>query len=274
MKVPPAAIGSEWEELDALAWRLFEEIQVEHERARTEAESEALTMVSDGVLAVAALSLQLAAGRRVGTLEQQRLQLALRDALATRAISFPLARRVRQLLGEVGKIRLLAAREEHVPPTSAPPPAGIYVPAAALHQVHSRIFPCEKMFVASARNYGGDVRRIESTFDVTGRGTATHVEPDPELLAQAQIIMSRSDSYFGGWLHSHPGDSPANTWPSHTDLGSYRERRRQGDSEWLVGAIFAGSYLRFWGDRADAVRVTGAGVRCLDQREHLYELIF
>jgi hypothetical protein len=126
------------------------------------------------------------------------------------------------------------------------------------------------MFVGAFRDHGG-LHVAEAVWDVTGRTSVSGCVADPEKLVAALAQMDAAGTVFGLLAHSHPGRSPQATNPSRLDLESYALQLARGESPNLVGAVFAGSYVRFFG-AVDWVAVTGGRLRLISSEYPLYEL--
>jgi hypothetical protein len=260
------------ERAQASTWALQEQLERHLADVRTEIEREAMSDATDLVLEACGKLLRLTRGQKMSTEAFLGVRRDLQEVIARRALPANISRALAVLRVQLGPLTVFPDEPQPGAEGEGVQAPGIYVPAALLHQIHEGIHPAERMFVGSARNHGSDMRVIESAFDVTGAATATHVVPDGKRLAAALMRMSRTNSYFGFWAHSHPGGSLGSTHPSHEDHSSYRKRRERGASEWLLGAIFAGAYVRFWGDRSNQVVVTGEGCECIDEEGQVYEL--
>lgn len=147
-------------------------------------------------------------------------------------------------------------------PGSAPAAREVVVPSVLLYQAKESLFPPERLLVVAGQRTGDRVW-LEAAFDVTGPSSAGHVRADPERLGRVLIAMERTDRFLAAWVHSHPGNGPEATRPSSTDLRQHEDWLRDY-SPFLLGATFAGDWLRFWGAALDegkvTVRVAGAGL--------------
>jgi hypothetical protein len=145
----------------------------------------------------------------------------------------------------------------------------VQLPSGLLYVVQWNIFPAERMFVGALRR-GPDGYLAEAAWDVTGRTSAVACAADPEKLVAALGAMDAAGSFFGLLAHSHPGNSPRATTPSRKDHDAYAARLALGESPILVGAVFAGNYVQFFGNTG-GLEVTGAGVRPINGDCTIYE---
>ncbi len=148
----------------------------------------------------------------------------------------------------------------------------VRVPTSILYQMRRHLFPSERMVVgAIRRDTAGWV--LESYYDVTGPANYGHVLADADHLTEAFLDMDATGTFFGFWGHSHPGGSVESTRPSGEDCESFEERLAAGDSARLVGAVFAGNYVRFFRPAAgcDDVQLVGSGLRPVNGETEVYE---
>jgi proteasome lid subunit RPN8/RPN11 len=144
----------------------------------------------------------------------------------------------------------------------APARREVVVPSVLLYQAREEIFPPERLLVVAGQREKDGVW-LEAAFDVTGASSTGHVRADPTRLARALIAMERTDRFLAAWMHSHPGNSPEATRPSPIDLRQQEDWLRDY-SPYLLGATFAGDWIRFWGraltEEQVTLRIAGAGV--------------
>lgn len=149
----------------------------------------------------------------------------------------------------------------------------IVLPAAMLFELRQSLFPAERMIVGAARKTGGDIS-IEALFDVTGQASASGVRADPDLLGQALIAMAQTESYFGLWVHSHPGTGAGATHPSGIDLNQHADWLKDYSADLVSAIIVRDRYIRFWGTAVEsgevAIRIEGAGVECVSPDANIY----
>lgn len=199
----------------------------------------------------------------------------LRQAGLPRAVRRQLAELVYDLLALESQVaargapaRAQGGEHARVGALAEAPARVIAIPSSTLFYLRRHIFPSERMFVGAVRNTG-EGGALEAVYDVTGLATAGHVVADPAKLTHAFLDMDASGTYFGVWAHSHPGGAPAATFPSAEDQDTYRDRVESGAARHLIGAIFAGKYLRFF-RAADRVRLVGPGLEPLGEQGNVY----
>lgn len=151
----------------------------------------------------------------------------------------------------------------------------IVLPAAMLFQLRQSLFPAERMMVGAARKIDGIIA-VEALFDVTGAANAVGVKADPNRLATALIAMAETETYFGLWIHSHPGTGAGGTHPSGIDLDQHDDWLRDYSADLVSAIMVKDRYIRFWGTAVEsgkiAVRIEGAGVECISPPENIYRL--
>lgn len=145
----------------------------------------------------------------------------------------------------------------------------VQFPAAVLHEVHRTVFPAERLVVGALRHVQ-DAYVAEAVWDVTGKTSPGGCVADPEKLVAALAEMDSAGTVFGLLAHSHPGRTPRAARPSRKDLDAYAARLALGASAKLVGAVFAGNYIQFFGNVAN-LEVTGSSVRPVSGHVALYE---
>lgn len=151
----------------------------------------------------------------------------------------------------------------------------LVLPAAMLFQLRQTLFPAERMIVGAVRKIDGIIA-VEALFDVTGAANAVGVKADPNRLAQALIAMAETETYFGLWIHSHPGMGAGATHPSGIDLDQHADWLRDYSVDLVSAIMVKDRYIRFWGTAVEsgkiAVRIEGAGVECISPTENIYRL--
>ncbi|MFN0278962.1 MAG: hypothetical protein ACKVRN_10205 [Pyrinomonadaceae bacterium] len=154
-------------------------------------------------------------------------------------------------------------------------PAEIVLPAALLFQMRQSLFPAERMIVGAARKTNG-VIQIEALFDVTGVASASGVKADSNRLGQALIAMAETETYFGLWVHSHPGMGAGATHPSGIDINQHADWLKDYSADLVSAIMVKDRYIRFWGTAVEsgkvAVQVEGAGIECVSSLENIYRL--
>lgn len=147
--------------------------------------------------------------------------------------------------------------------------------SATLFQLRQALFPAERMMVGAARrSEDGTSIKIEALFDVTGDANAVGVKADPDRLGKALIAMSETGTYFGLWVHSHPGLGAGATHPSGIDVRQHSDWLKDYSPELVSAIIVKDGYLRFWGTSVEsgsiAVVVEGEGISLVSPEERVY----
>ena len=149
--------------------------------------------------------------------------------------------------------------------------------SAMLFQIKQSLFPPERMIVGATRRTGQDIR-VDALFDVTGEASASGVKADPDRLGQALIAMAESGTYFGLWIHSHPGSGCGATYPSSIDTTQHADWLRDYSPDLVSAIMVSDRYLRFWGDALETgnveVAINGGGVETVSAEERVYRLSF
>lgn len=147
-------------------------------------------------------------------------------------------------------------------------PLPLTVPSGLLYQARAMLLPAERMAVGAVRREV-DGSRLEAIFDVTGVATQAHVDADPQRLLKTFIDIDNAGAVYAFWAHSQPGEGEMATMPSLEDRDTFQRRLRQGDSRWMIAAIFSTSHVRFLRadpnlelvGAGDQVRIVGPGLR-------------
>jgi hypothetical protein len=147
--------------------------------------------------------------------------------------------------------------------------------SAMLFQIRQSLFPAERMIVGAARRTGQEIR-IEAVFDVTGEASSSGVRADPDRLGQAFIAMAESGTYFGLWVHSHPGTGRSATHQSGIDERQQADWLRDYSPDLVSAIVVRDRYIRFWGTAVEKgcveLVIGGGGVEVISAEEHLYRL--
>ena len=207
--------------------------------------------------------------------------------MQTLNLMFAAKQRLKQEFGVVtvldlnGKPALSDVRKTHLSERSkiALPPvktvSEIVLPAAMLFQMRQSLFPAERMLVGAARNTGRTIQ-IEALFDVTGQASTSGVKANPDRLGEALIAMAETETYFGLWVHSHPGMGAGATHPSGIDINQHADWLKDYSPDLVSAIIVKDRYVRFWGTAVEsgkiALRVEGEGVECVSSLENIYRL--
>ncbi len=149
--------------------------------------------------------------------------------------------------------------------------------SAMLFQIKQSLFPAERMIVGAASRTGREIR-IEALFDVTGVASSIGVKADPNLLAQALIAMSESGTYFGLWVHSHPGTGRSATHQSSIDTTQHADWLRDYSPDLVSAIMVKDRFLRFWGTAVEngtvEVSIEGSGIETVSKKENVYRLTY
>ncbi len=208
--------------------------------------------------------------------------------MQTLNLLFDAKQRVKQEFGIVTALDLNGTTEpSHFPKTMLPqrskiavlPPvrdrSEIVLPAAMLFQMRQSLFPAERMIVGATRKKNG-VIQVEALFDVTGQASTSGVKADPNRLGHALIAMAETETYFGLWVHSHPGMGAGATHPSGIDINQHADWLKDYSPDLVSAIMVKDKYIRFWGTAVEsgkiAVRVEGEGVECVSGLENIYRL--
>lgn len=173
-------------------------------------------------------------------------------------------------------LMLIEAAERRLPASrlaSAAP--HVSIASDLLLSAHARLFPAERMLVASGRREGTNIL-LSTLFDVTGEASSGHVRADPQALGRSLILMETAGAFLAGWIHSHPGAGPSAACPSSTDLNQYLDWQKHFSPHLLCAIIVRDGWIRFWGENVEsgrvAVKVIGSGVESEQDDENLYRL--
>lgn len=149
--------------------------------------------------------------------------------------------------------------------------------SAMLFQIRQSLFPPERMLVGGARRKDRSIR-IEALFDVTGEASQSGVKADPDRLGQALIAMAESGTYFGLWIHSHPGSGSGATHPSSIDTTQHADWLRDYSPDLVSAIMVRDRYVRFWGTALETGKVDlaieGKGVEVVSVEEKVYRLSY
>lgn len=155
------------------------------------------------------------------------------------------------------------------------PPPEVRLTSAMIFQLRHSLFPAERMIVGAGRRSDG-ITRIEALFDVTGAANPAGVKADPDRLGQSLIAMSETDTYFGIWVHSHPGSGPGATYPSSIDLRQHADWLKHYSPSLLSAIMVKDGYIRFWGtaleNMAITVAIEGPGIRTISKTENIFRI--
>lgn len=144
-----------------------------------------------------------------------------------------------------------------------------------LFQLRQSLFPAERMIVGAARKTAGSIR-IEALFDVTGEASPIGVKADADRLGQALIAMAETGTYFGLWVHSHPGTGAGATHPSGIDLNQHADWLKHYSADLVSAIMVKDRHVRFWGkaveDGTITLRIEGARIQRISEAENVYRL--
>ena len=147
------------------------------------------------------------------------------------------------------------------------------LPVDLLHQVRMSLFPAERMMVMAGQRMG-PVVRLGAVFDVTGERHSMHVNADPQKLSRALIAMTKSDTYFACWWHSHPGTGAGATGFSQEDVEQYAGLVEHYSKNLLGVIMVEDGWFRFWGTAIESgmidVEFIGKGIIRRNAHEHVY----
>jgi hypothetical protein len=147
--------------------------------------------------------------------------------------------------------------------------------SAMLFQIGQSLFPPERMLVGATRRIGQEIS-VEALFDVTGAANSCEVKADPDRLGRALIAMAESDTYFGLWVHSHPGSGSASTHPSGIDTKQHADWLRDYSPNLVSAIVVRDRYIRFWGTALETgiveIEFDGGGVEVISPEERVYRL--
>ncbi len=154
-------------------------------------------------------------------------------------------------------------------------PRTMILSSALLFQIRQSLFPAERMIVGAARRTGAEIR-IEALFDVTGEASSSGVRADADRLGQALIAMAESGTYFGLWIHSHPGTGRSATHESSIDKKQYADWLRDYSQDLVSAIVVRDRYIRFWGTAVETgnvqIEIGGNGVEVVSAEELVYRL--
>lgn len=148
--------------------------------------------------------------------------------------------------------------------------------AAMMYQLRLSLFPAERMIVGAACRIDGTIK-VVALFDVTGEANPSGVKADPDRLGQALIAMAETGTYFGIWIHSHPGTGPGATHPSSIDLRQHSDWLKHYSPDLVSAIMVRDRYVRFWGTAVETgkidVVIEGAGISVVSPTENVYRLV-
>lgn len=148
--------------------------------------------------------------------------------------------------------------------------------ATMIFQLSQSLFPAERMIIGACRKSNGNIS-VDAVFDVTGDASASGVKADPDKLGQALIAMAETGTYFGLWIHSHPGSGRSATHPSSIDLRQHADWLKHYSADLVSAIMVRDRYIRFWGTAAENGKVTiaveGVGIECVSPSENIYRLV-
>jgi hypothetical protein len=151
----------------------------------------------------------------------------------------------------------------------------VVLPSDLVYQAYSMLLPAERMLVVAGRRCGGVVT-LGAVFDVTGTASVNAVRADPARLANALIAMDRAGAHLAAWMHSHPGDGPAATWPSPTDCQQHQDWIRDYSASLLSAIVVADGWIRLWGTSLElgqlTVEIAGQGISKEEEHGWLFRL--
>ena len=154
-------------------------------------------------------------------------------------------------------------------------PRKLVLSSAMLMQIGQSLFPPERMIVGAARQIGNEIS-VKALFDVTGSANSSRVVADPDRLGRALIAMAESDTYFGLWVHSHPGSGSLSTYPSPIDTTQHADWLRDYSPNLVSAIIVRDRYIRFWGTALEAgdvvIEIEGSGIEVVSAEESVYRL--
>lgn len=169
----------------------------------------------------------------------------------------------------------LSERSEIAALPLVPDRSEIVLPAAMLFQMRQSLFPAERMIVGAARKTSRTIQ-VEALFDVTGQASTSGVRADSNRLGQALIAMAETETYFGLWVHSHPGTGAGATHPSGIDINQHADWLKDYSADLVSAIMVKDRYIRFWGTAVESgkvvVRVEGQGVERISLTENIYRL--
>ncbi len=147
--------------------------------------------------------------------------------------------------------------------------------SAMIFQLRQSLFPAERMIVGAGRRTKGTIS-VDALFDVTGVASAGGVQAEPDRLGQALIAMSESGTYFGLWVHSHPGLGPEATHPSGIDLRQHADWLKDYSADLVSAIMVKDRYIRFWGTAVESgrivVKIDGSGIGLISAKDNIYRL--
>ncbi len=155
-------------------------------------------------------------------------------------------------------------------------PFEVVIPTDLLLGGWRQLFPAERMVVFGGQPTSNGIV-ITSLVDVTeANPTAAHVRAHPDKLAQALLDFERTGAHFAMWLHSHPGEGPRSTQPSHIDIAQ-EVSLREFYSDRLISLIAVkDGWLRVWGhnalERTCRLRWRGRGLETSREDVNVYRL--
>ncbi len=148
--------------------------------------------------------------------------------------------------------------------------------AAMMYQLRLSLFPAERMIVGAACRIDSKIK-IAALFDVTGEANSSGVKADPDRLGQALIAMAETGTYFGIWIHSHPGTGPGATHPSNIDVRQHADWLKDYSPDLVSAIMVKDRYVRFWGTAVETCKVNvvieGAGISVVSPTESIYRLV-
>ena len=146
----------------------------------------------------------------------------------------------------------------------------VVIPSAMLLQAKQALFPAERMQVISGRRVGRTVH-LEAHIDVTGESANGHVDMDNLRLKDARLDIEKSGTFLAMCLYSHPGEGPAATIPSSTDVNQHKQWLSHHWPRSISAIMVKDGYLRLFGESVDRKLVTvvieGSGIERIRQEE-------
>ena len=146
----------------------------------------------------------------------------------------------------------------------------VVIPSALLLQAKQALFRAERMQVISGRRVGRTVH-LEAPIDVTGESSNGHIDLDSLRLNDAQLDIEKSGTFLAMCLHSHPGEGPAATIPSSTDINQHKQWLSHHWPLSISTIMVRDGYLRLFGESVDRKLVTvvieGSGIERIRQEE-------
>ncbi len=151
----------------------------------------------------------------------------------------------------------------------------VAISSAVLYQVHSMLFPPERIVLIAGRNLHTPLITLEVGFDVTSSQThPAHGKADSDKLDRVFRIMDYSGTGVGAWAHSHPGKGKSATSPSPIDRAEHTSWLK-GYAKSLIGVVMVeDGYFRVFGDAVESgqVRVEIIGKGVVQEDIYVYRL--